>query len=795
MDAPNRQSIPIILSFALAFWGSSALVYAESKTLLDIDWIKSNITIFVIIIFACVLVLLCIALIKKKSNLPIIFSTAICLGAVFSLMAANNLEAKMQNVLEFEHGKYSFVVEEDQKVGSYYNTCNAKLSNNQNFRVKLQLESDFEEVHAGDIIKANAKFSSPAETQIQNYWQNAICANAKLNNPEKLDRNDVFGLVYKFRNHLISTIRNFDLSQSDESSEAEQLLNAIICGQRIDLNSGTLYDTFKCSGLAHLVAVSGAHLSLVTAILLILLKKLKLKRWLIIFIQSIFIFAYLICAAIPISALRAAFMAYIAIFSFFGKRRPAPLNALGLCIIILISVNAETSVSVSFALSAGSTLGIIIFSSLFEYWIKLPFPKCPEIISGALSLTFAANICSQPLSVAIFTQLPLIAPIANIICTPIFTILCGGGLVASLFAACFSPLLPIISSILLWAAYAISQIMCWCTRFLSSLPYSSIAATLNIYIAIFISLSICFFLYIFWPTKIRLPKIRIKKTKLIISSLVVVSTIFALFILFPTNSQTTLKALDVGQGDSILIQSKGSSFMIDTGNQDNLLKTRLAENGVTHLDGILITHPDDDHCGSLDVIEQFVDVSKVYVANDLPTNNGNNCKKLMTEIKKIVSETNIVKLKVGDKICFGEVEMDIIWPDKYKDEGGNCDSLTAVANIDIGNDGIIESRALLCGDAEKDEIDTMFTKRRIPKIDIYKCGHHGSANALSDKGAKNLSPKVTIISVGAKNRYGHPNSKTIDLLKSTGSKIYRTDMSGTIVVYFNSTSIDISTQK
>ena len=366
---------------------------------------------------------------------------------------------------------------------------------------------------------------------------------------------------------------------------------------------------------------------------------------------------------------------------------------------------------------------------------------------------------------------------------------------ASVFAACFSTVLPIISSILMWTAYAISQVMCWCTRFLSALPYSSIAATLNIYVAIFISLSICFLLYIFWPTKIRLPKIRIKKTKLIISSLVVVSTIFTLFILFPTNSQTTLKALDVGQGDSILIQSKGSSFMIDTGNQDNLLKTRLAENGITHLDGILITHPDDDHCGSLDVINQFVDVSKVYVASDLPNNSGNNCKKLMAEIKKLVNEKDIIKLKVGDKICFGEVEMDIIWPDKYKDDGGNCDSLTAVANIDIGNDGIIESRALLCGDAEKDEIDSMFKKRRIPKIDIYKCGHHGSANALSDKGAKNLSPKVTIISVGAKNKYGHPNSKTIDLLKSTGSKIYRTDTSGTIVVNFNSASIDISTQK
>lgn len=170
-----------------------------------------------------------------------------------------------------------------------------------------------------------------------------------------------------YRNHLIETIRNYDWSQKDESSAAEQLLNAIICGQRIDLNSGELYDSFKIDGLAHLVAVSGAHLSLVTAILLILLKKLKMKRWLIIVIQSVFILAYLICAAIPISALRAAFMAYIALFAFFSKRRPAPLNALGICIIVLISLDNSTSVSVSFALSAGSTLGIILFSSLFEF--------------------------------------------------------------------------------------------------------------------------------------------------------------------------------------------------------------------------------------------------------------------------------------------------------------------------------------------------------------------------------------------------------------------------------------------
>lgn len=137
--------------------------------------------------------------------------------------------------------------------------------------------------------------------------------------------------------------------------------------------------------------------------------------------------------------------------------------------------------------------------------------------------------------------------------------------------------------------------------------------------------------------------------------LVLVVVIFA-----PKFSATQLVMLDIGQGDSILLRSKGQNFMIDTGNQDNMLKARLAEQGISHLDGVLITHPDDDHCGSLDVIEQLVDVSKVYVAKDLPNCTDGNCQKLMNQINKIVSTNNIQKLKVGDKINFGEIELNVI---------------------------------------------------------------------------------------------------------------------------------------
>lgn len=74
----------------------------------------------------------------------------------------------MQNILKNDEGEYTFEIETDQKVGTYTNNCDAKISGT-NFKVKLQTPQDFEEVHAGDILKAKVKFSTPAETQASNY--------------------------------------------------------------------------------------------------------------------------------------------------------------------------------------------------------------------------------------------------------------------------------------------------------------------------------------------------------------------------------------------------------------------------------------------------------------------------------------------------------------------------------------------------------------------------------------------------------------------------------------------------
>lgn len=793
MNFPLKQKVPLLLLCALCFWATCALTYWYGRLLINHEIILNN--YFYIICFILITLILSIILLIKYKKSCFVIISVIVLGIFISYLYAYSNNNKMNTVKSIEAGKYIFESLEDQKNGSTYNSFISKFNyNNTEYKIKINIQNNIqEEIHAGDTFEIDANFADIQEAQYDNFWQNGLNGNAWGNNLKIKERKDIFGAIYSFRNCLIKTIRNYDW---EDRSYGEQLLNAIVCGQRIDLNSGDLYDSFKNCGLAHLVAVSGAHLSLVSALLIIFLKKLKFKKWLIIVIQSVFIICYLICTAIPISALRAALMTSISIYSFFAKRRPAPLNAIAICIFIIIGFNPQSSISISFVLSASSTIGIIIFSRLFEYLIYSITSKLPAFINNALALTLSSGICSQPISISIFNQIPLISPFANIIAAPIFSILCAAGLISSVFSAIFNKMFPFLSSVLMNITYMLSQILCWISQALCKIPYACIPANLNIYIAILITLILCTGLYLYWDKFKNInKKLSLRKNKKFASiACMCTLTLITICIIIPKNSSTELVMLDVGQGDSIYLESKGKNFLIDTGNQDNKLKENFAKMGITHLDGILITHPDDDHCGSLDMIENLIDVSKIYVAKDLLLSSDKNCIKLVNQINQIVDRNSIIELNVGDHISFGEIVMDVVWPDEYKDNGGNCDSLCLIANIDIDCDGDIEARALLCGDAEKEEISQMLIKNRIPDIDIYKCGHHGSKNAIYEKDIQIIRPKITLISVGEKNRYGHPSQSTLSLLEKTNSKIYRTDKSGNIFCYFNYGQIDIKTE-
>ena len=165
-------------------------------------------------------------------------------------------------------------------------------------------------------------------------------------------------------------------------------------------------------------------------------------------------------------------------------------------------------------------------------------------------------------------------------------------------------------------------------------------------------------------SRIAMPKFKQKKSFLRIAvcvcGFILAAFCVAKFISIPDSSTTEIIMLDIGQGDSIVVKSEDKTYMIDTGNKVDLITARMQEQGITHLDGLFVSHPDDDHCGCVDTVASKATVDAFYCAKDMTTCSCKNCTKLISKVDSCIGSDHIKTLEVGDTINFGEVSMEVI---------------------------------------------------------------------------------------------------------------------------------------
>lgn len=257
-----------------------------------------------------------------------------------------------------------------------------------------------------------------------------------------------------------------------------------------------------------------------------------------------------------------------------------------------------------------------------------------------------------------------------------------------------------------------------------------------------------------------------------------------------SGQQVSVKMLDIGQGDSILIKTNQKTVLIDTGDVDqrDKLVALLKKENVKTIDQLIITHPHADHLGgAYAVLKNFI-VKEVYDNGQSTTTATYRTYLKLLKEKKIVYK----QLSADDILDFGnEVKFKVFSPAKGSVNGDNLNNGSVVGKLSFG-----EFSMLFTGDAEA-EVEKELTQKYGKELQstILKSPHHGSKTSSNRNYLKIVKPEAVLISVGAGNDYKHPHQVTLNKYKDLKLKVYRTDLNGTITINTDGKTYQITSEK
>lgn len=540
-------------------------------------------------------------------------------------------------------------------------------------------------------------------------------------------------------------------------SDAAAFARALLLGDRtgIDYETNT---AFKVSGISHIIAVSGLHVTILFTLINMICFK---RRWLVALLGIPTLCLFAAVGGFSPSVVRACIMqALIITAMLFDREYDGPTELAFACLVMLL-VNPLVIASVSFQLSVGCMIGIFLFQRIIYDWMcgklgcekKHRYVKLKRWFASSVSMTLSAMSLTTPLVAYYFGCVSLVGVLTNLLTLWVISFIFYG-----LMLVCFLGWLwPAVGAIL-------GRIIAWPIRYvlgtaklLASFPLSAVYTR-----SIFVVLWLVFvygLLVIFLLSRNKKPGTLFCCGAI---GLCLALTLSWAEILFDDCRMTVL---DVGQGQCILLQSDGKTYLVDCGGSDDeqaadLAADTLLSQGITRLDGVILTHYDRDHSGGLPHLLSRISADTIFAPES-------------EEVSGISAELNQEIYRIQDdlELRFGDTVMTIFGP--VIPDSGNESSLAVLfrsGNCDI----------LITGD-RSDFGERMLLKRtELPELEILVAGHHGSKNSTCPELLAATKPKIAVICVG-ENAYGHPAPEVLDRLEASGCAVYRTDIHGNLV--------------
>lgn len=774
---------------------------------------NSNSIFYVLIICIVFLVLLLFSffLFKQKisSTLPVLM--LFILSAVF-LSSFLYWSAWEQNVDRVENcvkaGSFIFDTTNDASSKEYGDICEAKIfCSGKEISIRV-LWPDKSNASVGHRYLGSGTFVKPNLEELGRWnHKNGYAGLVKLSSVQECGYSkSLSGLIAPFRDVSFKRIEAI-------SSKTSGVMAGILLGNKTLYSNTFIEQQFKVTGLAHLMAVSGTHLSIICAFANLLISLTPVNRKIKIVTTLFLLGVYLFLTALSVSALRSCIMCSVALCAHFFKRRRNSIQGLNFCVLLFVLTKPNVVFSAAFQLSALSVFGIIVFTPLIKTWLLyISNGHCKKFFE-ACAVGIAASFTTTPISIMLFNQIALLSPITTCVVAPFVTAL----LVIGILGLLVFLLVPSIGSLLLSFASSITLFMQFLVEKFSLIPFSCFPLDINgVIVAFLFLLTICL-LWVMWPLPIQNSALEhdcswikhkskhtvksffLSKQKFFATATLCIPLLIVFFngfgvlesFFFSLNAQARIVMLDVGQADSMLIEEGKHAVLIDVGEDINKLKNALARQSIKHLDAIIITHKDKDHAGALSQMAGIISVDNIFVHKDLLNYDGE--KEVLEAGKWVMHGKNVQGLSPGNILTFGHFRLIVLGPQ----DGGESDNEDSLVNLleydSVDGEDKTKIRALLTGDAESDAIQKYCNQ--VKSIDILKVGHHGSKKALSDEEIKELNPCIALISVGADNTYGHPAKETLELLQSVRARIFRTDTNGDITVNILEGKFSVSLQR
>jgi len=251
----------------------------------------------------------------------------------------------------------------------------------------------------------------------------------------------------------------------------------------------------------------------------------------------------------------------------------------------------------------------------------------------------------------------------------------------------------------------------------------------------------------------------------------------------PTKSELKVHFIDIGQGDSILIDFGDIEVLIDGGGKSPGVASYIDDYVDGALEVMVATHPHADHIGGL------IDVLAAFEVQEIWHNGDTSTSKTYSQFMSAVNSegAEVYEARRGNAIEVGDLVFDVLHPVNLGDTTNNNSIVLSLiyGQVDF----------LFTGDAEQEAENSMLGTGIVPDVEILKVGHHGSRTASSPSFLKAAQPEVAIYMAGIDNRYGHPHGETITALQAIGASIYGTDASGTVTVSTDGRTYTIQAEK